>query len=211
VPPNDLLLSFFLATAVFAFVPGPGMLYAVAQTLAAGRRAGWRSALGFHLAGYLQIAAAAGGLSALLTAVPALFAAFKLLGAAYLIYLGLRYLLGGRRTLPQAVQPPGRSGRRALRDSFVVELLNPKSALFYLAFLPQFTDPTAAYPLWLQVAILGAAVNLLFSVSDAVLIETAHALASRLRRSASVIRRLRQVGGWILIGLGLHIALQKNP
>ncbi|MEX2631029.1 MAG: LysE family translocator [Tistlia sp.] len=147
MPSADLLIPFFLASAVFACVPGPGMFYAAAQTLAAGRKAGWWSALGFHIAGLGHIAAAAFGVSALLAAVPALFTAMKLVGAAYLIWLGVRYLRGGRSSVPAPRRTPAPTALKALRDSVVVEALNPKSALFHLAFLPQFTDPAAGLPI----------------------------------------------------------------
>ena len=96
VPSAELLIPFFLASAAFACVPGPGMFYAAAQTLASGRRVGWWSALGFHIAGLGHVAAAAFGVSTLLAVVPTLFTVVKLVGAAYLIWLGIRYLRGAR-------------------------------------------------------------------------------------------------------------------
>ena len=143
MPPADLLLPFFIASAIFACVPGPGMLYAAAQTMASGRRSGWYAALGFHLAGLGHIAAAAFGVSILLQVIPTLFALMKLVGAGYLIWLGIRYLLR-----PAPLHAPGPApdlrAAKALKDSILVEALNPKSALFYLAFLPQFTDAAAS-------------------------------------------------------------------
>ena len=209
MPSADLLIPFFLASAIFACVPGPGMFYAAAQTLASGRKAGWWSALGFHVAGLGQVAAAAFGVSALLAAVPALFAAMKLVGAACLIWLGIRYLRGAR--LPVSPRkPPAPTARRALRDSIVVGLMNPKSTLFYLAFLPQFTDASADRPVWMQIVVLGAIVNAMFSVTDAVLIEMSHAVASRLRASERFGLALRMLGGGVLIALGVNLALTRN-
>lgn len=210
MPSTEHLIPFFVAALVFAFVPGPGMFYTAAQTLAAGRAAGWWSALGFHVAGFGHIAAAAFGASALLAVMPALFTAMKLAGAAYLIWLGIRYL----RSLPAparaASPPPAPTARQALRDSIAVEAVNPKSALFFLAFLPPFADPAAAWPIWQQIVVLGMIVNTLFSVSDAVLIETAHGMARRLRSSRRRVVAMRRVGGGVLVLMGINLALARN-
>jgi threonine/homoserine/homoserine lactone efflux protein len=211
MPSADLLLPFLVASALFACLPGPGMLYAAAQTLAGGRRAGWWSAAGFHIAGLGHSAAAAFGVATLLALVPALFTAMKLLGAACLIWLGLRHLRGAGSALPSPRRPPAPTARRALRDGIVAEALNPKSALFYLAFLPQFTDPSAAFPIWLQIVVLGMIVNTMFSLTDAVLIEASHALAKRLRASHRLVRALRRLGGGLLVALGANLALARNP
>src|SRR3546814_212121 len=96
-------------------------------------------------------------------------------------------------------------------SSDLAEFLNPKTALFHFAFLPQFTDPAAAFPVWLQIAVLGIVVNALFSVTDAVLIEASHAAAARLRASEGMLRTLRRLGGGMLVGLGVHLALARNP
>ncbi len=210
MPSPELLIPFFLATAVFACVPGPGMLYAAAQTMAGGRRAGWWSILGLHVAGYLHIAAAAFGLAALLEAVPALYATLKLAGAAYLIWLGLRFL---SRPAPRVDSIPVReAGRRrpAMLDSILVEALNPKTALFYLAFLPQFTEVNAGLPLFGQVLVLGTIVNLMFSVTDVACVLLSGAIVEPLRASPVADRFARRVGGGILIGLGVELAVSRN-
>lgn len=210
MPSAELLIPFFLASAVFACVPGPGMLYAAAQTLASGRKAGWCSALGFHVAGLGHIAAAAFGVSALLAVVPPLFTAMKLVGAAYLIWLGIRYLREPRSIGSTPRKPSATTARKALRDSVIVEAMNPKTALFYLAFLPQFTDPSAALPIWAQIVVLGTTVNALFSATDAILIEVSHAVASRLRSSEGFLCALRWLGGGLLVALGVNLALARN-
>ena len=210
MPSTDLLIPFFLASAIFACVPGPGMLYAAAQTLAAGRGAGWWSALGFHIAGLGHVAAAAFGVSTLLALVPALFTVMKLLGAACLIWLGIKYLRGPRLPVSAPRQQPAPTARKALRDSIVVGAMNPKSALFYLAFLPQFTDASAELPVWTQIVILGAIVNVMFSVTDAILIEMSHAVATWLRSSQRVVHLLQRLGGGMLVALGLNLALARN-
>jgi threonine/homoserine/homoserine lactone efflux protein len=88
--------------------------------------------------------------------------------------------------------------------------MNPKSALFFLAFLPQFVDPSAAFPVWLQIVILGGIVNAMFSVTDVILIETSHAVATRLRASERFVLALQRLGGGVLIVLGINLALAKN-
>ena len=210
MPSAELLIPFFLASAAFACVPGPAMFYAAAQTLALGRRAGWWSALGFHIAGFAHIAAAAFGVSALLAVVPALFVVMKFAGAAYLVWLGITYLRGARPMPSASHRSPAPTAWKALRDSIVVEITNPKSALFHFAFLPQFTDPAAAFPIWLQIVVLGMIVNLMFSATDAVLIEASHAVATALRSSERFVRGLQKVGGGVLIALGANLALVRN-
>jgi threonine/homoserine/homoserine lactone efflux protein len=182
------------------------MLYASAQTLAAGRKAGWWSALGFHIAGLGHIAAAALGVSALIAVVPPLFTVMKLAGAAYLIRLGIKHLRSAHMPAPPS-RPTARA-RRVLRDGIIAEAMNPKSALFYLAFVPQFTDPAAALPIWAQIAFLGAIVNAMFSVTDAILIETSHAVATRLNSSERFVRSLRRLGGGVLVALGVELLAQ---
>lgn len=210
MPSADFLIPFFLASAAFACLPGSSMLYAAARTLTSGRKVGWASALGFHIAGLGHVAAAAFGVSALLVVLPALFTALKLVGAAYLVLLGLKQLRDARPGGAKPRKLPAATARRALRDSVVVEILNPKSALFFFAFLPQFTDPAAALPIWLQIVILGIIVNGMFSLTDAILIESSHALASRLRASAGFLRLLQRLGGGLLIALGINLALARS-
>ena len=209
MPSADLLIPFFLASAVFACVPGPGMFYAAAQTLASGRKTGWWSALGLHIAGLGHVAAAAFGVSTLLAVVPTLFTVMKLVGAAYLIWLGIKYLRGARLLVSAPRKPLAPTARKALRDSVIVEAMNPKSALFYLAFLPQFTDSSAELPIWVQIVILGMIVNAMFSVTDAILIEMSH-VATKLRSSERFVLALQRLGGGVLITLGINLALARN-
>lgn len=210
MPSAELLIPFFLASVAFACVPGPSMFYAAAQTLASGRKAGWWSALGFHIAGLGHVAAAAFGVSALLAIVPALFIMMKLAGAACLIWLGIRYIRRARAIATALPEVRLSTTRKALRDSIVAEALNPKSALFFLAFLPQFADPSASLPIWAQILILGVTVNAMFSVTDAILIELSHAAAARLRSSQRFVLALQRLGGGVLIALGLNLALARN-
>jgi threonine/homoserine/homoserine lactone efflux protein len=209
MPSSDLLIAFFVTTAVFAYIPGPAMLYATAQTLARGRASGFMAALGIHLGCYVHVAAAAAGLSVLFHAVPPLYVAVKLAGAAYLVWLGISMFRAGPVNEAHGGFNP-KSGRRAFLESITVEVLNPKTALFFLAFLPQFVDASAAFPIWLQLVILGTIVNLLFSSADIVCVVLAAAMMARLKRSGGVQRLLQRAGGTLLIGLGLHLALKKT-
>jgi threonine/homoserine/homoserine lactone efflux protein len=210
MPSSELLIAFVLTTAIFVYIPGPAMLYAAAQTMARGRRGGLMATLGIHLGCYVHVIAAAAGLSILFHAVPLLYSAVKLIGAAYLIWLGIslfRAPSGDGRTAPAITR---KSARRAFLESITVEVLNPKTAIFFMAFLPQFVDASAAFPVWLQFLILGTMVNLIFSSADLVCVFLAGMILGRLRSSGTVQRVMQRAGGALLIGLGAHIALQRN-
>lgn len=209
MPPIESLFAFAVATALYAFLPGPALLYTAAQTLARGRRAGFMAAFGIHVGCYAHVIAAALGLSAIFVHVPEAYLALKIAGAAYL-WIGIGMIR--RKDAPDAADVsavPPRSPRRAFLDSVVVELLNPKVAIFFIAFLPQFVDPAAAFPLWAQFLILGTIVNFAFSSADVVTILAASAVMGRVRRSGSVGRWMRYAAGSVLVGLGLKLAVAK--
>ncbi|MFY0727196.1 LysE family translocator [Pseudomonas sp. NFX15] len=200
-----LWIPFAIATLAFACMPGPAILYMTSQTLVYGRSAGLKAALGIHLGCYVHIAAATCGLSVLLQAAPMAFDVIRLAGAGYLVWLGGRMIINSRQSVsPGPLREPG-----VLRDSVVVEVLNPKTALFFLTFLPQFVDATSTAPVWLQFLLLGSFVNLVFSMADV----TAVLGASLLRGpfSAPGFQRLVPcVSGVILIGLGCVLVLQSG-
>ena len=210
MPATEILLAFLAATAVFAYMPGPAMLYAAAQTVARGRRAGLMAAFGIHLGGYAHVVAAAAGLSVLFHAVPVLYTLVKLAGAAYLVWLGVRLIAQAGQ--PSATMPrvEAKPRRPAFLESIAVEVLNPKTALFFLAFLPQFTDPSAWLPIWTQLLLLGTIVNLMFSSADLICVLLAGTAIERLRRSSRAQRIARRTGGAILIGLGANLALHRQ-
>jgi threonine/homoserine/homoserine lactone efflux protein len=210
MPSTDLILAFLAAAAVFAYMPGPAMLYAAARTISAGRWSGLLAALGIHLGGYVHVVAAAAGLSVLFHAVPTLYTIVKLAGAAYLIWLGVRLFRQSDAPSAALQEIGARSARRAFLDSVAVEVLNPKTALFFLAFLPQFTDPSAALPIWAQLLIFGTVVNAMFSSADLLCVALAGAAVERLRRSSHLQRVARKLGGTILIGLGANLALHRQ-
>lgn len=209
MPSLDVLLPFFLATAIFACIPGPGMFYAAAQTMARGRHAGWLSALGLHISGYAHISAAALGLTVLLETVPVLYAVVKLAGAAYLIWLGIKSFRASEPSV-NPVTTEAKSYHHALRDSIIVGVLNPKIVLFYLAFLPQFTDGSASLPIWMQILALGFIVNVMFSVTDAGCVLLSAKLTGSLSASPRAIRVAQWIGGGILIGLGVKLAASRQ-
>ncbi|OCO99125.1 MULTISPECIES: LysE family translocator [unclassified Ensifer] len=202
MPSMEHWISFVLATAIFACMPGPAILYMTAQTLAHGRKAGFLAALGIHIGCYVHIAAAALGLAALLHHALLLYTVIKLAGAVYLIWLGATMLLGaGKHTAHTGAAKPG-----VLRDSIVVEILNPKTALFFVTFLPQFVDPTASMPLSMQFLMFGLLVNLALSIADVAAVFLASFTLGRLTGSGS--RLVPRACGSILIALGLMLAGQ---
>ena len=209
MPSTQLLLTFFITTAVFAYIPGPAMLYAAAQTMARGRRGGFMATLGIHLGCYVHVIAAAAGLSVIFHAVPTLYLTIKIIGAAYLVWLGINLFRtkAGNAALP-ALQ--GKSGTRAFVESVTVEVLNPKTAVFFIAFLPQFIDPQATFPAWLQFVILGTIVNVMFSSADIVCVLLAGAVTTRLQASSRAQRLMQKAGGAVLVGLGTHLALNRS-
>jgi threonine/homoserine/homoserine lactone efflux protein len=186
------------------------MLYAAARTLAGGKRAGLMASLGLHAGGYVHVIAAAAGLAILFHAVPPLFMAMKLAGAAYLVWLGL--LLFRDRDPVGASRPElaPASATRAFAQSVTVDVLNPKTAIFFLAFLPQFVDVSAGLPVWVQLLALGTIVNLSFSVVDVVCVFFASTLMSRFQRSSGARRAMRWIGGSVLVGLGGRLALEDH-
>ncbi|MCH4543355.1 amino acid transporter [Ochrobactrum sp. POC9] len=190
-------IPFVLATLVFAFMPGPAILYMSAQTLAYGQRAGLMAALGIHLGCYVHIAAASAGLAALLHHAPVLYSFLRLAGAFYMLWLGGRMMFAS--VANEATEISSRH-RRVLRDSIVVEILNPKTALFFLTFLPQFVDPQRAMPGWLQFLLLGIIVNGAFSLGDLASVAIASFAAPRIA-SSGFADWIPKVSGGVLVGL----------
>lgn len=204
MPPADLLIAFALATLVFAYMPGPALLYTAARTISGGRRAGFQAALGLHAGGYLHVIAAALGLALVFQAIPQLYLGLKLVGAGYLIFLGVRLWITAEQTSNVALEPT--PDLPAFWQSAAVEMLNPKTALFYLAFLPQFTDPSAALPIWAQMLVLGTILNVVFSSADVLCVVLADRVLAVMRGSAQAGRWAKRLGGGLLVGLGLNIA-----
>ncbi len=210
MPSYETLLAFFAATAVFAYMPGPSTLYAAAQTIARGRRAGWMAALGIHIGGYVHVAAAAFGLAVLFSLVPVLYTVLKFAGAAYFVWLGLKLVFSSASITTSPEEFSAKSPRRAFYESITVEVLNPKTAIFYVAFLPQFTEAGAALPIWAQLVLLGTIVNVMFSSADAICVVLADRVVRHFKGSPSANRLAERLGGGLLVALGLNLAFNRQ-
>lgn len=210
MPSIEMLIAFFVATSVFAYMPGPALLYTAAQTIARGRQAGWLAVCGIHIGGYAHVAAAALGLAVLFDAVPILYAALKFAGAAYLIWLGVKMFFDNTAVNAPSCAIAAKTPKRAFWESVTVEILNPKTAIFYVAFLPQFTDSAASFPIWMQLFVLGTIVNVMFSSADIFCVILADRVTRSFRQSSSAGRWIKRLGGGILIGLGLKVALTQR-
>jgi threonine/homoserine/homoserine lactone efflux protein len=190
-------------------VPGPAVLYIVASSIDGGRRAGFASMLGIQTGALVHVAAAALGLSGVLAASAVAFDTVKYVGAAYLVVLGLWTLLrGGSPTDPDAPLRPTRL-RRRFAQGVVVQILNPKTALFFLAFLPQFVDPSAGR-VGLQMLMLGLIFIGLAVVSDGAWALVAGTASERLRGHAGFASAQRYVSGAVFVGLGVATALSGS-
>jgi len=207
MPSPDLLLAFFLATCVFAYMPDPSMLYAAARTIAGGRKAGGLAAIGLHMGGYVHVFAATFGLALIFTATPILYTALKFAGAAYLIWLGIDLLRADKTTAHPHMTP---TTTRHFWESATVEILNPKTALFYLAFLPQFTESSASLAVWGQLLILGTIVNIIFSTGDILCVLAAEKITNTLKSSQTATAWAQKAGGIMLIALGVNLALSRQ-
>jgi threonine/homoserine/homoserine lactone efflux protein len=204
IPDAAGLAVFVVAALALLIVPGPAVLYVVARSIHQGRRAGLASVLGIHVGTLVHIAAATAGLSALLVSSSAAFTAVKIAGAIYLVALGL-WTLFSRRPEAEVALGGERNLRRAFAQGIVVNVLNPKTALFFLAFLPQFVDPDAAHPA-VQIAVLGLLFALLGLVTDSLWAIAAGTAGGLLRRSRRFLRTQRYVAGTVYVGLGVVTA-----
>jgi threonine/homoserine/homoserine lactone efflux protein len=204
--PDPSRLALFVGAALLLLVvPGPSVLYIVTQSVSHGRRAGIASVAGITTGTLVHIAAATVGLSALLASSALAFDIVKYLGAAYLIAVGIRRLAGLEREQGPHVRRTRDLGR-LYRQGIVVNVLNPKTALFFLAFLPQFVEPTRGAA-WLQILALGLLFAALGFLSDSVWAAVAGTLGERLRRSARFPAVQRYVSGSVFAGLGAVAAL----
>jgi threonine/homoserine/homoserine lactone efflux protein len=199
---------FLLAAIIIAAVPGPGIFYVAARTLSGGGKAGIASTLGTALGGLVHVVAGGLGVSAIIVASAQLFGALKLAGALYLIWLGIRTFREAGNVLPQPISPNGT--KPAFRDGVVVEALNPKTAAFFLAFIPQFLDPAAGHAAFQFVA-LGLISVALNTFADLVVVALAATARARLTHKPIFIQRLRQGSGLFITGLGISLALARRP
>ena len=197
---------FFAAAFTLAVIPGPGMLYVLARTVRGGRREGVLSTLGTGVAGLLHTLAAALGVSAILATSAVAFAVIKWLGAAYLIYLGVRMMLEKPSEADIQVNTDSTSSKSAFTQGILTEVLNPKTALFFLAFIPQFVNPAGV--VFLQFVTLGFITTLLTSGTDLIVALAAGSLSGLLRNPRG--RKVQRVAsGGALIGLGVYVAVER--
>jgi threonine/homoserine/homoserine lactone efflux protein len=208
MPETSTLALFAVAAVTLLVIPGPAVLYIVTRSVDQGRAAGLASVCGVHVGTLVHVAAAALGLSALLVSSATAYDTVRWLGAAYLVWLGVRRLMAHDEPSAPASDP--RASRLGLGRIFaqgvVVNVLNPKTALFFLAFLPQFVD-TSRGSVPFQVVVLGVAFVLLGLLSDGAYAMAASTGAGWLRRRPGVARASRLVSGGVLISLGVTTAL----
>jgi threonine/homoserine/homoserine lactone efflux protein len=211
---NSTRFVLFLTAAVLlAIAPGPGMLYVLARSLAGGKREGVLSALGTFFGGMVHVFAAALGVSLILAKSALAFAAVKYVGAAYLGFLGVRMILDARNEKEttagpeqtQAIAKAAKPMRNPLWQGVATEVLNPKTALFFLSFIPQFVNRGSGH-VFLQFVTLGTISVVMNTSADLLVIAMAGPLGERIRSSARFRRRQRTVTGAIMIGLGTYLA-----
>jgi len=215
------LTKFFLfltAALLLAVAPGPGMLYVLARSLAGGKREGVLSAVGTFVGGMVHVLAAALGISIVLARSALAFATVKYLGAAYLCFLGIRMILDARKE-PAVVEEPmasaepvsriGKAPRNPLWQGIATEVLNPKTALFFLSFIPQFVNRESGH-IFLQFVLLGTLSVFLNTTADLIVIVLAGPLGNLMHSSAVFRRRQRTVTGAIMIGLGTYLASSES-
>jgi threonine/homoserine/homoserine lactone efflux protein len=203
--PLSSLSVFLLAALGLLLIPGPAVLYIVTRSVTQGKSAGLASVLGIELATLCHAVAAAFGLSAVLLASSLAFDLVKYLGAAYLVYLGIRTIFSKTGSLDTASSPP-QSLSQMFKKGFLVNLLNPKTALFFYAFLPQFVDPSRGSSV-LQILFLGAMFAVLATITDSTYALVSSGVGRMIMRQAGFQRIQKYVTGGIYISLGVAAAV----
>ncbi len=209
LPHGALLAAFVAAAFVLAVTPGPGVVYVITRTLAQGRGAGLASVAGVALGNLGNAMGASLGLAALFAASATAFTVVKLAGAAYLLYLGIQALRAPRAGVGAAVPKPLGSAEHAriLRDGFLVALLNPKTAIFFAAFLPQFLHLQA--PVIAQSLALSVVFVCIAAMTDSAYVLLAGVLAPALRAGSALASRGRYLAAAVYVGLGIYAALAE--
>ncbi len=193
---------FFAAAFVLAITPGAGIFYVLARTLAGGRREGVESSLGTFVGGLFHVTAAALGISAILAASAVAFHTVKYAGAAYLVWLGIRMIRSRNEAMPEKTEAPAGG---AFRQGIFTEALNPKTALFFLSFIPQFIAPERGHVFWQFVA-LGVFSVTMNTAADLAVVYLAAPLERKLKSSAKFRSRQKVASGAGMIGLGVYVA-----
>jgi len=206
-------LLFLVAAVVLAVTPGPGIFYVLARTLAGGRREGFQSSFGTFWGGLFHVFAAAVGVSAILAASAVAFHAVKYAGAAYLVLLGIKMIRSRDAEFPTETSAPKGSASRpaaaAFKQGVLTEALNPKTALFFLSFIPQFIAPERGH-IFFQFAVLGILSVTLNTAADLAVVSLAAPLERKLKSSARFRRGQRTASGLGMIGLGAYLALSES-
>ncbi|MGL5003428.1 MAG: LysE family translocator [Casimicrobium sp.] len=214
LPPLHLLSAFFVASLVLAVTPGPGVLYIVARSMAQGRSSGLASVAGVALGNFGNAIAASFGLAALFAVSSIAFTIVKYAGAAYLIYLGIQALRAATHAYDGARASEGERAiakldlRRIFRDGFVVALLNPKTTIFFAAFLPQFIDPKGSVAA--QSILLGTVFVAIAAITDSIYALAASHIAPALSRAKHANAIGRYASGFTYIGMGLLAAFSSQ-
>jgi threonine/homoserine/homoserine lactone efflux protein len=206
------IFLFLTAALLLAVAPGPGMLYVLARSLAGGKREGVLSALGTFLGGMAHVFAAALGVSVILARSAMAFSTVKYAGAGYLCFLGVRMILDARDQevlVPDTFAAGNTVARNPLWQGVATEVLNPKTALFFLSFIPQFVNRGSGH-VFLQFVLLGTFSVVLNTTADLIVIILAGPLGKKIRSSAAFRRRQRTVTGAIMIGLGTYLATSES-
>jgi threonine/homoserine/homoserine lactone efflux protein len=199
-------ILFFTATTLTAISPGPALLYVLARTLRGGRGEGVRSIFGLVVGGQVHTLAATFGISALIATSTTAFSVLKYLGAAYLVYLGIKTLTA-RDAQPGSVSP-SKDSNNAFWQGVITEALNPKTALFFLTFIPQFVQPERGNVL-LQSLVLGSLTSIVFLLADLIMLALAAPIGELLRSNPRFRRSLKYTSGGMLIALGSYTALKR--
>jgi threonine/homoserine/homoserine lactone efflux protein len=210
MPDATTFALFAAACLAFLVIPGPSVFYIVTRSLVQGRRAGVTSMLGVQAGGLVHVVAAALGVSALIASSAAAFTVVKYAGAAYLVFLGLRKLLGRDREALEDVPRGSASTANLFTHGVIVNVLNPKTALFFLAFLPQFVDPSAG-AVAPQMLVLGTMLVSIGVLSDGSYALLAAGAGNKLRSAVATRRKLERVSGGVFVGLGVVAALAGEP
>ena len=205
---SSRLFLFLSAAVLLAIAPGPGMLYVLARSLAGGRREGVLSSLGTFVGGMVHVLAAAAGVSVVLARSAVAFAPVKYAGAAYLCVLGVRMILAARETGDELPAEAVEAARNPFWQGIATEVLNPKTALFFLSFIPQFVNRDGGH-VFAQFLALGAVSVSLNTSADLVVTWFAGPLGNRIRSSARFRRAQRTATGGVMLGLGGYLALSK--
>lgn len=205
---NSYLL-FVAASIVLCIAPGPDMVYLLTRSIAQGKRAGLLAALGINLGAYVHLFAAILGLTAILATSSFAFALVKMLGAIYLIYIGIKFLTSKRRPLDiRSERKKHIKGSEIFWQGFISDVLNPKVALFYLAFLPQFVD-AGSENFTSQLVLLGVTLNIIGITTNVLMVYVSTAITKGLRKNSLVSNVLNKVMGAVFVSLGIRLATEK--